>query len=277
MIRNFIRESIVSVFVEAKLGVSDLFDTVLRRRPPMVPPRRMMYDGPRDPHIFCANSEEFLRYYIDICHLAPDERILDIGSGLGRKTIPLTNYLNQKGSYLGLEINPVGVEWCQNAISTRYPNFQFQQIDVFNGCYHLAGQYRAADYTFPFADELFDFIVLISVFTHMFPDGISRYLSEIKRLLDFKRGRCLISFFLLNEEAEMHIQYSESVLKFSNRLDHHAIERTDCPESAVAYNETFIRDLYSMNHLEITDVFYGSWCGRSDFLSFQDLIVARAV
>ncbi|MBV7332481.1 hypothetical protein KFU94_30485 [Chloroflexi bacterium TSY] len=83
MIRHFIRESIAPIFVEAKLGVFDLFDTILRRRPPMVPPRRMMYDGPRDPRIYRVNGEEFLRYYIDLCHLRQDERILDIGSGLG--------------------------------------------------------------------------------------------------------------------------------------------------------------------------------------------------
>ncbi|MBV7332479.1 hypothetical protein KFU94_30475 [Chloroflexi bacterium TSY] len=68
-----------------------------------------------------------------------------------------------------------------------------------------------------------------------------------------------------------------SLLKFSKRLEHHAIERPDRPEDAVAYDETFIHDLYSTNHLEITDTFYGSWCGRSDFLSFQDLIVAKCM
>ncbi|MBV7332480.1 class I SAM-dependent methyltransferase [Chloroflexi bacterium TSY] len=130
---------------------------------------------------------------------------------MGRKTIPLTGYLNQNGSYLGLEINPVGVNWCQNEISTRHPNFRFQQIDVFNGRYHPTGQHQASDYTFPFADGSYDFIVLASVFTHMFPDGVSRYLSEIQRLLDSSGGRCLISFFLLNEEAEMHIQRSDSL------------------------------------------------------------------
>ena len=47
------------------------------------------------------------------------------------------------------------------------------------------------------------------------------------------------------------------------------------PENGVAYEESFVRDLYRDNALEIGGpIRYGSWCGRSDFLSIQDIVIA---
>src|SRR5215212_9202219 len=99
--------------LEGVLWAKDLADQLLGRRDALIPPRRMMFDGPRDTAAFVANGAEFLRYYRDLCQLLPDETILDIGSGMGRKTIPLTRYLSQAGCYEGLDVNKVGVDWCQ--------------------------------------------------------------------------------------------------------------------------------------------------------------------
>src|SRR5687768_18260904 len=77
-----------------------------------VPPIEMMHDGPTSYKEFKQNGEEFLRHYVDLCHLRPDETILDVGSGIGRKTLPLIAYLSNRGSYDGLELVESGVDWC---------------------------------------------------------------------------------------------------------------------------------------------------------------------
>jgi ubiquinone/menaquinone biosynthesis C-methylase UbiE len=39
------------------------------------------------------------------CGLRPDEKILDVGCGIGRKTLPLTQYLTKGREYEGIDIN----------------------------------------------------------------------------------------------------------------------------------------------------------------------------
>src|SRR5262245_17098759 len=123
---------------EATLWTKDLLDQVLGRREPLIPPRRLMFDGPRDVAIFKKNGAEFMRYYLDLCGLCPNEAVLDVGCGMGRKTIPLTTYLSGDGHYEGLDVNRAGIEWCQREIATRFPIFHFQQIDVHSERYNPA-------------------------------------------------------------------------------------------------------------------------------------------
>jgi ubiquinone/menaquinone biosynthesis C-methylase UbiE len=53
---------------------------------------------------------------------------------------------------------------------------------------------QAAQYPFPFADSSFDFVYLVSVFTHMLPADMEHYLSEISRVLK-PAAKCAVSFF----------------------------------------------------------------------------------
>ena len=47
------------------------------------------------------------------------------------------------------------------------------------------------------------------------------------------------------------------------------------PESAIAYDEDIVRSLYAKYGFDLKDpIRYGSWCGRSDFLSYQDIVLA---
>lgn len=53
---------------------------------------------------------------------------------------------------------------------------------------------------------------------------------------------------------------------------------TDVPEDAVCYDEPFVLGLYEKCGLKIKEpVHYGSWCGRKDFLSYQNVIIATKV
>jgi len=48
------------------------------------------------------------------------------------------------------------------------------------------------------------------------------------------------------------------------------------PEAAIAYEESFIHDCYQRNGLLIKQaIHYGSWCGRREFLSYQDIVIAN--
>jgi SAM-dependent methyltransferase len=233
-----------------------------------------MFDGPGSLEEFKANGEEFLRIYRDLCGLRTDERMLDVGSGIGRKTIPLTQYFSASASYEGIDVNATGIEWCAKTITPRFPNFRFQQIDVRNALYNPLGTCEPADYRFPFPDQSFTFITLGSVFTHMMPSEVEHYLSEIHRVLG--RGRCLISYFLLNDESRRLIGAKKSAVDFASPDGQWATTSPDRPEDAIALDENYVRNLYERLGLKIVRVDYGSWCGRPDYLSYQDLVFAES-
>ena len=136
------------------------------------------------------------------------------------------------------------------------------------------GTIPAAEYRFPYADASFDFAFATSVFTHMLPLETERYLAEISRVLK-PRGRLLATFFLLNVESLQKIESRKSRINFCHSFEGFRTSALRTPESAVAYPEEFIRNLFARHGLTITEPLrYGSWSGRSPFLSYQDIIVA---
>jgi len=239
---------------------------------PMVPPLDAMFDGNADLDEFKANGEEFLAIYRDVCGLRRDERMLDVGSGIGRKTIPLTQFFDASAVYEGIDVSAAGVDWCRRTITSRYPNFRFALIDVRNDLYNPNGWFEAAEYRFPFDDGSFTFVMLGSVFTHMKAPEVERYLSEVARVL--ANGRCLISWFLLNDESRRLIADGRSSLPFGEERDRSATISPEVPERAIAFDEELVRSLYARAGLTIARVDYGSWCGRAEALSYQDLVLA---
>jgi SAM-dependent methyltransferase len=238
-----------------------------------LPPRELIFVG--SPDYFVEVGEEFLRYLVTLGGLEPDSTVLDIGSGVGRMALPLTRFLSQGSCYEGVDIVEDGVRWCQENISPRFPNFNFQLMDIHNSRYNPRGRLHADEFTFPYMDEQFDVIFLTSVFTHMLPMAVRRYLSEIRRMLR-KGGRLLATFFLLNDETEALIRAGKSTLSFKYELDGCRVETVSIPEAVVAYEEKAVDCLLEGAGLDAVggSPHYGRWSGRERFLSFQDIVVA---
>ena len=237
----------------------------------LIPPPEMIFVGGGD---FREVGEEFLQYFIAFGGLKPNEEVLDVGCGIGRMAIPLTQYLRSEGRYEGFDIVTDGISCCREEITQRYPNFHFQLADLYNKRYSSEGKYAAADYRFPYESESFDFVFLTSVFTHMLPDGMENYPSEIVRLMK-RGGRCLITFLLLNDESLELLSAGPAKFVFQHDFGTYRIVRVDIPEAVVGYDEVFVLGLYEKYGLTIEQpIHYGSWWGRSTFLSHQDIIVA---
>jgi len=243
----------------------------LKARRSMIPPESMNFVGGGD---FTKIGEEFNNYFIELANLQPNDRVLDVGCGIGRMAIPLTNYLSKEGEYWGFDIVKKGIEWCQSRISSKFSNFHFQHSDVYNKFYNPDGKVQAQNFQFPFEDESFDFVFLTSVFTHMLPPDLENYMCEISRVLKTE-GKCLITFFLLNEESENLIHSGLSTIDFQYNIQGCLTNDENNPEGAIAYNEEFALGLFRKYGLEIAQpIHYGSWCKRDTFLTYQDLIIA---
>jgi len=205
--------------------------------------------------------------------LRPDEHILDIGCGCGQMALRLENYLDENGSYAGVDIHRPSIRWCQKNIGSRRRNFRFTHIDVRNLAYNPGGTHGAEAYRFPFDDGSFDVILLKSVFTHMRPPEVDNYLREVARLLSSK-GRCLATFFLLNDEQATLARAGRNTLQFAFGEGVWRYRYEHSPESAVAYDETYVMELLDKHSLKLkAPVYYGHYSGRTNALSFQDVLV----
>lgn len=248
-----------------------IIDWLRARRDKITPPSETMFIGPGD---FEQTGEEFLGYFIDLGGLKPSERVLDVGCGIGRMAKSLTKYLDKRGGYKGFDIVADAINWCREKITPKYPNFRFHFADLYNKFYNPHGKYKASEYKFPYNNESFDFVFLTSVFTHLLPHDMENYFSEIARVLK-KDGRCLITFFLLNSESVQLLDAGLSAEDFKYEFDEYRTTDKDTPEAVIAYDEKFIRGLYERSKLSLVEpIRYGSWCGREDFLSYQDITIA---
>jgi SAM-dependent methyltransferase len=242
----------------------------------LVPPAELDYGTAVD--WVTKTGPEFAHYCRELGGLRPDGSILDVGCGFGPLAAALTEYLTPAARFEGFDIVPAGVEWAQSRITARYPNFRFTWLDVYNDGYHPEGKLDPRSVEFPYRDAAFDLVHLRSVFTHMLPEEVDHYLGEIRRVMR-PDGRCLISYFLINNESLELMENGQSSKYF---LYDHGVYRCNRPEHrrkkqgySIAYEEGFIRSLYRKRGLRlIGPVHYGAWCGRGDPVDGQDILVA---
>jgi ubiquinone/menaquinone biosynthesis C-methylase UbiE len=215
---------------------------------------------------------EFIDYFINECNLRSSDSILDVGCGYGRMAIPFTTYLSKDGRYEGFDISSDLIDWARTNITSRYPQITFSKVDIFNKLYNPDGKIRSADFEFPYHKDNFDLVFLTSVFTHMYPEDIKQYLSEIFRVLR-KGGNCLLTCFLLTPESKELMGNGSSSLNFSFPLKDCFTVDLNTPENAIAYEEITFLKWITEHGFSVKLKHYGSWCGRTRFTSYQDILI----
>jgi SAM-dependent methyltransferase len=246
----------------------DVLDRMAGKRDPLVPPRGLWFVG--GGHF---RENQFRDSFVDLCDLMPHHRVLDVGCGIGKQAVPLTQYLSPEGSYEGFDIVKEGVQWCQQEISSRFPNFRFKHVDVFNKHYNPQGSGLPSQWKFPYSDAQFDFVYAISVFTHMLPDAVKNYLNEIGRVLKPK-GTAFISFLLLNDASLQLIAQGKSTIALVHEHSCYSVLDPKFPETAIGLSEDFVKKCYEESGLTISALHYGSWSGRCDTRFYQDIVIS---
>jgi ubiquinone/menaquinone biosynthesis C-methylase UbiE len=251
---------------------ADITDWLLDRQEEMTPPKRLTFNVGTS---FKKAGAKLIQHLIEPGGMKQSDRVLDVGCGIGRVAVPLTKYLNEQGSYEGFDIVAKSIDWCRKNITQKYPNFHFQLADIYNKQYNPKGKYISSRYKFPYDDNSFDFVFLTSVFTHMLPQDVDNYLSEISRVLKTDK-KCLLTFFLINEESLKAIKAGKSVPTFEFKSDGFRTISEATPERAIAYDEELVLKLCKKHKLDVVEpIHYGVWCERKSFLSYQDIIIVR--
>jgi hypothetical protein len=109
----------------------------------------------------------------------------------------------------------------------------------------------------------------------MRPAEVDNYIREVSRILS-DDGRCLMTFFLLNEQQAELAQRGRSRLDFRHGEGVWRYVYRNSPESAIAFDESHVLEMLQSHGLELVEpIFYGTWTGRVDGLSYQDMLLVR--
>ncbi|TDQ33476.1 class I SAM-dependent methyltransferase [Phyllobacterium brassicacearum] len=225
---------------------------------------------------FQAVGAEFLGHFIRKGGVQPESRVLDIGCGIGRMAVPLTQYLDPaKGSYRGIDPVTGGINWCQQKISPAYPNFEFRHLDIAHSLYNPKGAVNGLELKLPFESRQFDFIIMTSVVTHLPDEEVNAYLQEVERVLA-PGGRLFMTAFVVDKTAQ-----ENAFNKRDARLGFQRYDEGPCwfvpelpPLAAVGFDDGFLDNSLTRAGLSITTKSLGHWRGvASDH--YQDLFIAE--
>ena len=248
----------------------DTLDTITGKRHKFQPPKGKIFIGSGGD--FIQIGKDHLNLLIKYTGIKEDSVIWDIGSGIGRTAIPLTDYLNAQGKYEGFDVTKEGVDWCSKKITGDYPNFNFTYVELGNDLYNNSVN-SAVNYKFPYPPDFFDVSFLFSVFTHMQPDEVDNYLSEIYRVLR-PGGKCLATFFVYNDELEKALNENLVSMSFDYDKGNYRLMNEKVKAANVAFKESYLKGLITNHGLKINNVIDGFWkTGRVGDDEFQDIYV----
>ena len=252
-----------------------LVGLIRRNRFLPLPPKESQFVGDGD---FLAIGMEFLEHSVRLGALRPSANVLDLGCGIGRLALPLTQFLTPEAGYIGVDVHPEGIEWCRRMICPAYRNFRFIRLDIRHPIYNPGGALDGATLELPFPDHTFDFVAAISLFTHLGEAEVMNYAREIRRILR-PEGRCMATFFLLNEGAREGLRAEPARLPFDVQSDSFQLEAfPQNPGAAVAFEETgLLERLRAAGLAPAIPVAHGTWSGRRTGLTYQDLCVLQPV
>jgi SAM-dependent methyltransferase len=252
------------------LGPIDYVSRVIEGRSYLPPLRVRSLAGPLSG--LEPSGAEFLAYLKLLCGATPSARVLDIGCGFGLLGLQLKKVLHHPGRYVGVDVDRRAIGWANRHVASQNAAFEFLHLDLRNAAYNPRGAEPAADLHLPLPSASFDIIVLKSVFTHLRPDEVRNYLAEASRLLD-RGGVCLGTFFLLNEAQQRLYESGHNGIdfRFGDGPWRYAVR--EMPELAVAYREDELQRMIAEANLRATQTYYGTWCGRPDGLSYQDMLL----
>ncbi len=204
--------------------------------------------------------------------LKPEGRVLEIGCGCGRNAFALSPYL-EDGNFVGIDIDQPSINAANTNAFLSKRGYSFEFLDVDNPEYNPNGRYKASEYEFEFEDNSFDVIFLVSVVTHILPQDLENYFSEIARMLK-PGGRLVFTTFIMDiatHYGNVEFEYGDGPWRSSH---------SEIPEICVGYYLDYFKQELSARGLEMVSAPIASDGGnrpiQGETTSFgQDIVIAQ--
>jgi len=232
------------------------------------------------PGNFAESSASHMRNLSAVCGLRPGLRILEIGCGIGRDAIPLSESLGEDTQYIGVDVIADSIRWCSENITRRHPNFRFVHQNIRDELHNPQGADELTAARLPVVDGWADLIILQSVFTHMLPDGMRHYLREFRRVL--RPGGLVYATVFVADERTLEVARSTNLTEWNLFFGHPVgegvwVNDPEHPTGAVAYREEVLEASASAAGLEaVGPIRRGSWSGAHPMpVDGQDVLVMQ--
>lgn len=209
-------------------------------------------------------------------------KILDIGCGTGLLGIASDPFVQDGGTYTGIDVMKNDIDFCLNHYKA--PNFKFIHFDLANPTY--ASEQSTELKPWPIADESQDLVTALSVWTHLNEQDALFYLKEVQRVLK-KGGKAIISFFFLNQDYHRSLSHRTNELgkyhstKQSNWIfDLKAYDSihwlttkwAKAPEDVIGITEEAMTALLNHSGLKRLQYYPGNWKEQPGIF-FQDVLI----
>lgn len=180
---------------------------------------------------------------------------LDFGCGCGRSARRLALQEPRPERYVGIDLHPGMITWCQRELQPRIDGFRFEHHNVYNPGLNPD---RTLPWIapFPVEDGSVSLIEATSVFTHLVEGQAEHYLDEIARVLTHD-GMFLGTFFLFDKDIAPFLQENQNAL-YCNPFD---------PTNAVMFDRDWLRAAVDSRDLKIVHAVppevkgYHTWVG----------------
>lgn len=194
-------------------------------------------------------------------YMTPSSQVLELGCGCGRNAIALSQFLDQSGRYVGQDVDPEMISWCQKKLGN--DRFSFHHANLFSKVYNPKGG-DIVEYSFPVMDQSITIIFSVSVFSHLLYKDAVHYVRESKRTL-VPGGYLHMTLFILDFlKDRLGDRWT-----FAHQLDNCYIESLRYPEAAVAYDLSTITEILTSNGFSIAEIYHKDL--------HQQTVVARKV
>lgn len=245
------------------------------------------YEIPLDLVLKTGGGPERFDDVVDIharqmAEFAPVERhssVLEIGCGIGRDAIPLTEVLTPPGRYIGIDIIEPSIAWCTREITARHPHFRFVHFDVHDDLHNPGGTITTPEVRFPVDHGSVDRAFAHSVFTHMFEDEIVHYLRELRRVLG-SGSTAMMSMFLTDDHIRSSPIAPTAAIGISDAWAPGCwVHDPHRPRAAVAFDRPALDRMSTAAGLPIRAVHEGNLSGLSPEphpLCGQDVVIFEA-
>jgi SAM-dependent methyltransferase len=211
--------------------------------------------------------------------------MLDVGCGLGRLYLSSKAFLNDGGSYTGIDIGTHLIDDCK-AEYAGCDDASFVHYDAANAIY--SNSTKTAPQLWPLGDKTYNFITALSVWTHLREEDWCAYLRQVSdRLTD--DGRAMISFFILDDDYDATLPgrtdkiskyYPQPETKWIFDAPAYGSENWSYPswapdpEVAIGVRKAAFDAAVAEAGLVVDKHYPGSWKERSG-LFFQDIVIFK--
>jgi SAM-dependent methyltransferase len=202
--------------------------------------------------------------------------ILDIGCGYGRLAYALYRK-GFEGDYLGYDVKDEAIRWLTHNFTPVASRYRFIHIDVQNDRYNPKGEQTATDLRLGVLPRAPTLVLVLSVFTHMHGQDISRYLETIADVMN-DRTLLYVTFFLLNPEQQASEDSGRTARPFRHIISEHCrYFSSEDPLWAIAFTDEWVDTTITSAGLQVKKKLYGTWAGRRNAKVFQDTLFIRKV